>query len=44
MKVSDFNKWFNKMFDKYKIDEEESSGLKSGMNTEEKDIKKVTKR
>jgi hypothetical protein len=44
MKVSDFNKWFNKMFDKHKLDDEEGDGYDEWYrNTEEKDVKQVTK-
>ena len=45
MKVSDLiNGLIRCLIHKYKIDEEESSVMKSGYrNTEEKDIKKVTK-
>ena len=44
MKVKDFNKWFNKMFEKYKLNDESEEGYEEWYrDTEEKEIKRVTK-
>ena len=45
MKVKDFNKWFNKMFEKHKISEEDEEGYGDWFkNTEDKAITKISKR
>ena len=44
MKVSDFNNWFNKMFEKYQIKNEADEGYGEWYkNTEEKSVNRVTK-
>lgn len=44
MKVKDFNNWFNKMFEKYKLNDDCEEGYDEWYrNTEEKEIKKVSK-